>query len=59
MLRTQYEVPQRDIIDSLIGFIQRVNVRVIDLRSDVLVETLVQSPGLAGASHPGRADRSG
>ena len=26
MLRTQYEVPQRDIINSLIGFIQRVNV---------------------------------
>ena len=50
VLRTQYEVSQRDIIDSLIGFIQRLNVRVVDLRTDVLVETLVRARDVPG--HP-------
>jgi predicted nucleic acid-binding protein len=52
VLRTQYEVPQRDIIESLIGFIQRVNVRVVDLRSDVLVETLVGARDMPGLPIP-------
>lgn len=48
VLRAQYEVSQRDIIDALIGFIQRANVRVVDLRSDLLVETLVRARDLPG-----------
>jgi predicted nucleic acid-binding protein len=48
VLRTQYEVEQRDIIDSLIAFIQRDNVRVLGLRGDVLVEMLVRARGLPG-----------
>jgi predicted nucleic acid-binding protein len=50
VLRTQYDVPQRDIVDALIGFVQRANVRVVDLRSDLLVEMLVRARDLPG--HP-------
>ena len=52
VLRTQYEVAQRDIIDALIGFIQRANVRVIDLRTDLLVEALVRARELPGRPIP-------
>ncbi len=52
VLRTQYEVEQRDIIDALIGFIQRANVRVVDLRTDLLVEMLVRSRDLPGRPIP-------
>ncbi len=52
VLRTQYEVGQRDIIDALIGFIQRANVRVIDSRTDVLVEALVRARDLPGRPIP-------
>jgi predicted nucleic acid-binding protein len=48
VLRTQYDVSQRDIIDALIGLIQRANVRVVDVRTDVLVETLVRARDLPG-----------
>lgn len=48
VLRTQYEVGQRDIIDSLIAFIQRDTVRVLGLRTDVLVEMLVRARSLPG-----------
>jgi predicted nucleic acid-binding protein len=48
VLRSQYEVSQRDIIDALIGFVQRANVRVVDLRSDLLVETLVRARDVPG-----------
>lgn len=52
VLRTQYEVAQRDIVDALIGFIQRANVRVIDLRLDLLVEALVRARDLPGRPIP-------
>jgi len=52
ILRTQYEVGQRDIIDSLIGLIQRENVSVLGLRPDLLVEMLVRARGLAGRPIP-------
>jgi predicted nucleic acid-binding protein len=52
VLRTQYEVDQGDIIDSLIGLIQRENVRVLGLRADVLVEMLVRARGLPGRPIP-------
>ena len=51
-LRTQYEIAQRDIIDALIGFVQRANVRVIDLRTDLLVEALVRARDLPGRPLP-------
>jgi len=48
VLRTQYDVGQRDIIEALIGFVQRANVSVVDLAPDALVETLVRARDLPG-----------
>ena len=48
VLRTQYGVDQGDIIDSLIGIVQRENVRVLGLRAEVLVEALVRARALPG-----------
>src|SRR6266852_6285832 len=48
VLRTQYGVAQIDIIDSLIGVVQRENVRVLGLRTEVLVESLVRARLLPG-----------
>ena len=58
VLRTQYDVGQRDIIDSLIAFVQRANVRVLGQRTDVLVEALVRARGPARPPDPGRDDRA-
>ena len=52
VLRTQYDVGQRDIIDSLIDLIQRENVRVLGLRTDILVEMLVRARALPGRPIP-------
>lgn len=52
VLRTQYEVGQRDIIDALIGLIQRENVRVLGMRSAQVVEALVRSRDLPGRPIP-------
>lgn len=52
VLRTQYEVGQRDIIDGLVGLIQRENMRVLGLRTDVLVEMLVRARDLPGRPIP-------
>ena len=52
VLRTQYQIEQRDIIDSLIGLVQRENIRVLGLRTDQLVETLARARGLPGRPIP-------
>ncbi len=52
VLRTQYGVEQRDIIDSLIGLVQRENVRVLGIRTDILVGVLVRARGLPGRPIP-------
>ena len=52
VLRTQYQVSQRDIIDALIGLVQRENIRVIGLRADLMVEMLVRARGLPGRPIP-------
>lgn len=52
VLRTQYEVGQADIIDSLIGFIQRENIRVLGMRADLLVEALVRARSMPGRPIP-------
>ena len=52
VLRTQYQVGQRDIIEALIGFVQRANVKVVDLAPDILVETLVRARDLPGRPIP-------
>lgn len=52
VLRTQYAVAQIDILDALIALIQRANVRVLDLRTDLLVETLARARTLPGRPIP-------
>ena len=52
VLRTQYAIEARDIIDGLIGFVQRQNVRVIGLRTDLLVEMLVRARSMPGRPIP-------
>ena len=52
VLRTQYEVEQRDIIDALIGLIQRENVRVLGIRTVHVVDALVRARDLPGRPIP-------
>ena len=52
VLRTQYGVEQRDIIDSLIDFVQRANVTVVDANLDSLVGALVRARSMPGRPVP-------
>jgi predicted nucleic acid-binding protein len=52
VLRTIYGVEQGDIIDSLIGLVQRENVRVLGLRVDIIVAMLVRARRLPGRPIP-------
>jgi predicted nucleic acid-binding protein len=52
VLRTQYGVDLRDIVDSLIGLVQRENVRVLGLRTDVLLAVLVRARQMPGRPIP-------
>ena len=52
VLRTQYEVEQRAIIDTLIDLIQRENVRLLGGRADLVIELLVRARSLSGRPIP-------
>jgi predicted nucleic acid-binding protein len=52
VLRTQYGVDQRDIVDSLIELVQRENVHVLGVRADLLVGMLVRARAMAGRPIP-------
>lgn len=52
VLRTQYGVDRGDILESLIGLVQRENVRVLGQRTDVLVGALVRARALPGRPIP-------
>ena len=52
VLRTRYEVPERDIIDALVAFVQRENVRVLGIRTDIVVTMLVRARSLPGRPIP-------
>jgi predicted nucleic acid-binding protein len=52
VLRTQYGVAQRDIVDSLIDLVQRENVHVVDARVDRLVDMLVRARSMPGRPIP-------
>lgn len=52
VLRTQYGVAQRDILDSLIGLVQRENVRITDARTEVLLGMLVRARSMPGRPIP-------
>jgi len=52
VLRTQYAVPQPHVIDALIVFVQRENVRILGGRTDVIVGMLARARTLAGRPIP-------
>lgn len=52
VLRSQYGVEQGDIIEALIGLVQRQNVQVLGLRTEILVEMLVRARSLPGRPIP-------
>ena len=52
VLRTQYEVSQRDIVDALVGLVQRENVRVLGMRTETVVEALVRARSMPGRPIP-------
>ena len=52
VLRTQYAVGRDAILESLIALVQRENVRVLGLRTDVLVGVLVRARSLPGRPIP-------
>jgi predicted nucleic acid-binding protein len=52
VLRTQYGVEQEAIIESLVGLVQRENMRVTDARTDLLLAMLVRARGLPGRPIP-------
>lgn len=52
VLRTQYGVEESAILDSLITLVQRENVRVLGVRTDVLVGVLVRARQLPGRPLP-------
>jgi hypothetical protein len=45
-------VDQRDIVDSLIGLVQRENVHTLGIRTDLLLEMLVRARGIPGRPIP-------
>jgi predicted nucleic acid-binding protein len=52
VLRTQYGVARGDILESLIALVQRENIRVLGLRTDVLLGVLVRARQLPGRPIP-------
>jgi predicted nucleic acid-binding protein len=52
VLRTQYGVERGDILESLIALVQRENVNVLGLRTDVLLGVLVRARQLPGRPIP-------
>lgn len=52
VLRTQYGVDRLDIIESLIGLVQRENIRLLGQRADLLLGTLVRARSLSGRPIP-------
>jgi predicted nucleic acid-binding protein len=52
VLRTQYGVGREAILESLIALVQRENVRVLGLRTDVLLGVLVRARSLPGRPIP-------
>ena len=52
VLRTQYNVAQRDIIDALTALIQRENIRLLGIRTEHVVSALVRARDLPGRPIP-------
>jgi len=52
VLRTQYGVPREDIIESLIGLLQRHNIGVLGLRTEAVIAAFVRARSLPGRPIP-------
>ncbi len=52
VLRTQYEVPARDVIDSLIDLVQRENIRTLGVSTELVVQHLVLARSMPGRPIP-------
>lgn len=52
VLRTQYDVPARDVIDSLIDLVQRENVRMLGPSTELVVQHLVLARSMPGRPIP-------
>lgn len=52
VLRTQYDVPPRDVIDSLIDLVQRENLRMLGVSTELVVEHLVLARSMPGRPIP-------
>lgn len=52
VLRTQYGMDQVDIIEGLIGLVQRENITILGGRTDYIVEALVRARALPGRPIP-------
>ena len=52
VLRTQYKVPARDVIDSLIDLVQRENIRMLGISTELVVEHLVLARSMPGRPIP-------
>ena len=52
VLRTQYGVEHRAVIDALIDLVQRQNVRVVDAQADGLTAMLVRARSMPGRPIP-------
>jgi predicted nucleic acid-binding protein len=52
VLRTQYDVPARDVIDSLIDLVQRENIRMLGVSTELVVQHLVLARSMPGRPIP-------
>ena len=52
VLRTQYGIEQRDIVDALIDFVRRENVHVVDAQAELLAAMLVRARSMPGRPIP-------
>ena len=48
VLRSQYDVPARDVIDSLIDLVQRENIRMLGVSTELVVQHLVLARSMPG-----------
>jgi predicted nucleic acid-binding protein len=52
VLRTGYEVPARDVVDSLIDLVQRENIRMLGVSTELVVQHLVLARSMPGRPIP-------
>jgi predicted nucleic acid-binding protein len=52
VIRTLYEVPARDVIDSLIDLVQRENIRMLGVSTELVVQHLVLARSMPGRPIP-------